>query len=155
MVWSLFFVAEIHRCVSPCISGIPCVRLYSLPWWTCWQKPWRRRGPPGSGRTWWRRAVARRASLGAAAGERRRRGKETGRLSSRNPPSADTAALTGVHELRRPERGQTGHMITNTLVLRKLNLLQVVSSHAPSWWSVVSLLWQPETAAAIFIFNQT
>lgn len=99
-VWSFF-------CVLLCISEIRCVRPYSLPWWTCWQTPWRRRDPPGSGKTWWQRAVARRASLGAAAGERRRRGKETGRLASRNRPAADTAARTDAHEHRHPEGGQT------------------------------------------------
>lgn len=46
-------------------------------------------------------------SLGAACGERQQRGRETGRLASRNPPAADTAVLTGAHECCHPEGRQT------------------------------------------------
>lgn len=46
-------------------------------------------------------------TLVAAAGERQQRGKETGRLSSRNPPAADTAALTDAREHRHPGEEHT------------------------------------------------
>lgn len=98
------------------ISGIQCVRLCSSPWWTCWQTLLQRRGPPGSDNTWWPRAGALWASLGAAAGGKLQRGKETERHASRNPPASDTAARTDAHEHRRPDRENT-HTVTLLLHL--------------------------------------
>lgn len=51
--------------------------------------------------------MAQQASLGAAAGQRRQRGKETGRLASRNPPAADAVVLIDAHGRHHPEGGQT------------------------------------------------
>lgn len=118
------------------ISGIQGVKLCSSPLWTCWQTLLQRLDPPGSGKTWWQRAGARRVSQGAVAAERLRRVTGTERPASRNPPADDTVALIAAHGPRRPEGGQTHDFQCADEVKSATGGVQLCAIK-DTWWSVV------------------